>query len=578
MFQNNTHPDYVSLLWQSIDDSYAVNAPDDSLLTDLRIKFIVQSISPHTNYHQHITRILLTFLTDHESLHYRQMVLEDCLNLPEFVLGLRELLPMIRRLHEYVGDIRVRKNELSLVLSRLSELEKYVECVETLYSLLSRFRPNLKALAWQNLYLETRAVIESALFKQLAAELPALRETVSGIVSVTIGVNLSPDLKPTGATLLSLNSKRFKGPRFFRKFWNSEDEDNNIHGLTPLRTAPQNHEFYADSVMQSRHESLDRLETSALFKDLALLLNDVTAPIGSALQKYQRINSGFLRFIEPEIAFYVGGVNLLDSLTKAGLAICRPKILPQSERRLQVSGLYNLDLALRLIREHRDENICQLVIPNDVGFDDEGRILVLTGPNRGGKTTYTQAIGLLHIMAQSGLMVPAESAEISPIDTIYLHFPAEENPTMESGRLGEEAKRLRDIFKSATRHSLVLLNESLASTSAVESYYLARDVVSCLRLLGTRAVFVTHLHELAEHVDEINAEIEGDSKVQSLVSTVTENVDEIERTYKIIPAPPRGQSYAREIARQYGISFDQIQDLLNQRELLSQPSPEQKDN
>jgi len=186
----------------------------------------------------------------------------------------------------------------------------------------------------------------------------------------------------------------------------------------------------------------------------------------------------------------------------------------------------------------------------------------LTGPNRGGKTTYIQAVGLLHVLAQAGMHVPAESAALSPVDGVYLHFPAEEKPNMESGRLGEEAGRLREIFRRATRQSLLLLNESLASTSATESYFLARDVVCCLRMLGARALFVTHLHELAADCESINSDVAGDSRVQSLISEMETGADGLRRTYRVVPAAPRGQSYAREIARQYGISFEQLGALL----------------
>ena len=235
------------------------------------------------------------------------------------------------------------------------------------------------------------------------------------------------------------------------------------------------------------------------------------------------------------------------------------------ERRLTARGLYNLDLALRLARQEPEGELNAQIVSNDVAFDDAARIHILTGPNRGGKTTYIQAIGLLHVLAQSGLYIPAESASLSPVDAVYLHFPAEEKPNMESGRLGEEAGRLRDIFKLATRRSLLLLNESLASTSATESYFLARDVVCCLRMLGARALFVTHLHELASACESINEEVAGDSRVGSLVSTVEKGEGGLRRTYQVLRAPPRGQSYAREIARQYGISFEQLGALLAER-------------
>ena len=81
-------------------------------------------------------------------------------------------------------------------------------------------------------------------------------------------------------------------------------------------------------------------------------------------------------------------------------------------------------------------------------------------------------------------------------------------------------------------------------------------------MLGARALFVTHLHELAADCESINSEVSGDSRVQSLISLVEAGEDGVRRTYQVVPAPPRGQSYAREIARQYGISFEQLQALL----------------
>ncbi len=562
----NNQPKPISLLWRNAEDSQ--HQPSIPQNDDLRIKVIANTLTLHTNYTQFIRKTLLTLLTDTETLTYRHQVLEDCLNHEDFTTDLQQLLPMIRGLHEYVSDIRVRKNEISIVLSRLTELENYVDCVQALHRILKIHGSKLQADGWKELHQQVDELIKTPLFQQMAEELPNLRANVREIVSVTIGVNLSPDLKPIGATLLSLNKVRFKGPRFFRKLWGNDTDDD--RGITPLRESPQAYQFREDSILADRRETLDRLAANALFNDLGRILDDVIRPIGRALQKYTRVNSAFLRAIEPEIAFYVGGVELIKRMRAHGLSMTPPQIVPQSERRLSAQGLYNLDLALRLSREHRDEELTEYIVGNHVVFDGSGRIQILTGPNRGGKTTYTQSIGLLHVLAQSGLYVPADSVEISPVDAIYLHFPVEENPAMESGRLGEEAKRLRDIFSHATAHSLVLLNESLASTSATESYYLARDIVSTLRILGARAIFVTHLHELAEDCDEINAEINGESLIQSVVSIVDDSDDTVKRTYKVIPAPPRGRSYAREIAQQYGISFEQLQSLLNDRDMLDE--------
>jgi DNA mismatch repair ATPase MutS len=212
-------------------------------------------------------------------------------------------------------------------------------------------------------------------------------------------------------------------------------------------------------------------------------------------------------------------------------------------------------------------NLSQTMITNDVTFGPEGRIFVLTGPNQGGKTTYTQASGVIQALAQAGLYVPASRARISPVDAIFTHFPVEERPNAESGRLGEEAQRLNDIFSHATRHSLILLNESLSSTSFGESLYLARDIARALRLLGARGIYATHLHELAANVNNLNETSTGDSKLVSVVSLVNENgSDSIStRTYKIVTGPPMGHSYAREIAARYGISYEQLAQTLRQR-------------
>ena len=144
------------------------------------------------------------------------------------------------------------------------------------------------------------------------------------------------------------------------------------------------------------------------------------------------------------------------------------------------------------------------------------------------------------------------------------HFPVDEPGHAEGGRLAEEARRLSAIFAAASEHSLILMNESLASTSPSESLYLAQDVVRGLRLLGARAVFATHLHELGERVDAINREVEGASRLVSMVAGIESNgagndgSGEVRRTYRIRPGPPVGLSYARDVARRYGISFEDI--------------------
>ena len=282
------------------------------------------------------------------------------------------------------------------------------------------------------------------------------------------------------------------------------------------------------------------------------------------------MQSGFLATLSGDMAFYLAAIRLMERLRSHGLPVCRPGIAPMDERVGELREAYNLNLALHGTEQ---QGGTERVVRNDVCMGRDSRVTILTGPNQGGKTTYTQMVGLCQVLAQAGLWLPAAAARISPVDNIFTHYPVEESQAKATGRFGDEAQRLSQIFRRATRHSLILLNESLASTSPGESVYLAQDVSRILRRMGSRAIFATHLHELAAAVPQLNAETDGDSRLVSLVaSRLQDGKDGGQRSYKILPGPPMGRSYAREIASKYGISYEQLATLPQERGVLDEPS------
>jgi DNA mismatch repair ATPase MutS len=193
-------------------------------------------------------------------------------------------------------------------------------------------------------------------------------------------------------------------------------------------------------------------------------------------------------------------------------------------------------------------------VKNDLDFDAEHRLYILTGANRGGKTTITQAVGAAFLMAQGGIYVPADSFTFDTADGIYTHFPADENKTMDLGRLGEESKRFRDLFMAAGPRSLILLNESFSTTSFEEGFYIARDAVRAMQKLGCRLIYNTHMHKLAEEIDVLNREAGGENGIASLVAETEDGT----RSYRVRVAPPQGLSYARDIAEKYGVTYEQL--------------------
>lgn len=551
----------VSLLWPEVAPGGAPQRPvarlDPAALQDLGIADLVHGTpGRHTAT---ITSILAAPPMDVETIAFRHEVTADLLAAPSLVAELKALLPRLVDLGRLNAPEWRDQTPLHQVIWRLGQLELLVDCVHALAEALGRDGVQLRSRGLTSLCDHIGALAGDASFVRLEEELPRLRAEAERISSVTIGVNLDHLLRPVGATILSINATRFAGESLLARLLGRQDPE---RGIGPLHTVPDRVPGLTDRPQPLLHP---------LFRDLSDILSSTARSIADSLGQYSRLEGGFLADLEPELAFYLSGVRLVEQLRAAGLPTCRPELAPVGERLTHIEGLYNPLLALRCLEGASQHDGCaEEIVPNDVALDSSARIAILTGPNRGGKTTYTQAVGLAHVMAQSGWPVAATSAALSPVDAIYTHFPVAERLDLEAGRLGEEAGRLAAIFQRATRHSLVLLNESLASTSPGESLYLARDVVRALRLLGARAIYATHLHELAANLDAINAEVPGDSPVVSMVARAeavpADEGDGVRPTFRITPGPPLGTSYARQIASYYGISYDKLAAALSHRQ------------
>lgn len=452
----------------------------------------------------------------------------------------------------------------------MSELDNYLSCVTLLANLLDEAGDDLHSEGLCHLREHIRGITQTEIFRQLQTELPELLTRIRGTVSVTVGINLDEEMRPTTAILMSINTQRFVEESFMAKLFGKRNAGaDTATGIGKLHNSREFNMGGAQFDIELTKK--DSPFMPPLFRDLSVLLEETSRPVIQALKKYTHINAQFLIALKAELAFYLGAAKLTEKLTSAGLPLCQPEITPMSDRTSYIESMYNINLALQLWERHK--NLDDVMVKNEVCFDSDGRIFILTGPNQGGKTTYTQGVGLAQVLFQAGLPVPAVSARMSPVDGIYTHFATEERPDLEAGRLGEEARRLHRIFERATPHSLILLNESLASTSLAEGLQLAQDVVRVLRLLGVRAIFATHLHDLALACAELNATTPGDSPLISLVALVeidhNAEGDMIRRTYRMVRGAPPGKSYAIELAAKYGISYDQLSAMLQQRRVLS---------
>ena len=475
------------------------------------------------------------FTTDREVIEYRLETFKDMLENPEISDILGELVPILGDIME-LRRLEADSGDTDSYLSSLTEIELYISCIDLLSEGFSQIRENLKSRAFTLFADRIIELAQSDYYKELNKKLMDLTERVREIKSITIGVNLDAQLRPKSAGVLSINAESFKSGDVLEKILRlnfKDDEYTCIAELVP----------FGKKQNENQKTALSLAFNSAI--------NDVYK---SSLHSWKKIiksyvldNTNFLLDLLGEFEFTVKAAEALRELLDKGCNLCVPTIEPMETRAFRATGLYNPCVAVKIDDE---------IVANDVVFDEKAAIYVLTGPNRGGKSVITCAVGISQAMLQLGLFIPAKEAVMSPVDAIYTHFPTGAEDTIDKGRLGEECARLNDILSSITANSLVLLDESLSSTGSYEASYIASEVLRGLSMYRCRCIFSTHLHELAAEIDNINAQTipQGGACIDTLVA----GIDEGRRSFKITRAKPDGKSYARDIADKYGLSYENI--------------------
>ncbi|CAG4886833.1 MutS-related protein [Paraburkholderia saeva] len=244
----------------------------------------------------------------------------------------------------------------------------------------------------------------------------------------------------------------------------------------------------------------------------------------------------FFTMLRTELAFYLGGVNLHNELTRRGLAVCVPAPRERVERWHAIEGLYDASLGLRSGRAP---------VGNDVHGDGK-ELVVITGANQGGKSTFLRAIGLAQIMMQCGMFVTASSFSANMCDGILTHYKREEDASMKSGKLDEELKRMSAIIEHIKEHSLLLCNESFSATNEREGSEIARQIIVALLQKRVKIVFVTHLYALAHGLHE--------QKTQGMMFLRAERRPDGERTFRLIDAEPLETSYGEDLYQRIFLS------------------------
>lgn len=254
--------------------------------------------------------------------------------------------------------------------------------------------------------------------------------------------------------------------------------------------------------------------------------------VANALAQSADHIDSFLNMLRIELAFYMGCLNLSERLSQLDEPICFPEAVGANERRRTFRGLYDVSLSLTMKRK---------VVGNDVNADGKD-LIIITGANQGGKSTFLRSLGLSQLMMQCGMFVPAESYSANVCKGLFTHYRREEDVSMESGKFDEELSRMSDIANHLTPNSMVLFNESFAATNDREGSEIAMQIIRALLEREIMVFFVTHLYECAHAFYE--------KEMDNVIFLRAERQSDGSRTFKLVHGRPLETSYGEDLYKQ----------------------------
>ncbi len=470
---------------------------EQALIQDLELNtlFNVMALDDPLLFDVAKTAVLSGVDNDLATIHYRQDILKDCLENPA----------AIREIYDIAVEAIAREKKIysGVVTYPSSILRRSVEALQLFIFMLKRLRKIAD---------EQASRFESEGFARFFA---MLEKELSDSYFDTVQDHLD-NLRFRGGVLVSAElGKGNKGTQYVLRKPNKKQ--NWMAWLMGTKSST-----YTLNISQ-------RDDTGA--RTLAELRNrGINLAANILAQSTDHILS-FFTLLRTELAFYIGCLNLHEQLSRWGMSICFPMPAAPREHRHSFRGLYDVCLAL---------TTKQPIISNEMQADHK-ELVIITGANQGGKSTFLRSIGLSQLMMQCGMFVPAESFHANICDGLFTHFKREEDTAMSSGKLDEELRRLSVIVDHVTPDSLVLFNESLAATNEREGSELAAQIIRALVESHIKVFFVTHLYEFAHGF--------YDRMPDNAIFLRAERQSDGKRTFKVIEGEPLQTSYGKDLYR-----------------------------
>lgn len=476
------------------------------LIQDLELDVLFQTMAHDDKFLYAVAQkaILSGIGNDTDTILYRQQALKDCLNSAD----------VVQRLYDVTVEATTGTRKLQWDASTYEYPSSLLYYAIDLLEVLSEKLKKLRLIAE-----ESSAQFESEAFRALFA---MLSKELTDDYLARIGCHLS-DLRFRKGMLLSAELDQHNEAMNYTLRQRSGEEPKWLDRF--LGRKPPAYTFYIAERDQAGAEILTHIRRQGINRTAVTL-----AQSGEHVLR-------FFTTLRVELAFYVCCLNLRRRLVQDGNGVCFPIPAETGKRTHRFHGLYDVCLALQ---------IKSSVIASSTDANGKSLILI-TGANQGGKSTFLRSVGVAQLMMQAGMFVGAEGFEAELCSALCTHYKREEDASMNSGKFDEELARMSDIADRVVRNSLVLFNESFAATNEREGSEIARQIVSALLEKHVRVVYVTHLFTFARRFWEQKSD-------QALFLRAERNPDGL-RTYRMIEGEPLETSYGDDLYRQvFGVA------------------------
>lgn len=506
-----------SLLWENVDNKEFFELKQGDM-DDLNINSLYEYIKEETE------------INIYEWLNKMPISINDSLYRQEIMLDFDENKDLFEVLYKYgdeahklmtMGKFAFEKEATVYnVIKRMDEVENLRMIIEELLRTMNKDKLKSRGLIKYKELIES--IVESPVYEAFIKDVELIKNLEEGVKSIKIGLNLDEYLSPNEAILLEISDEEFKYTRVMKKMGYYVN-----YGIKEIKSIPR--KIFARETV-SPPDALNTLEKT---------IEPATLQLIKFCDQFNMKILEVLSVLYHELPFYEIGLTMNKKLKAEGFSLC----LPRWESPTVLKDIYHINLGI----DQKEE-----VIFNTITLREDKPIMILTGANRGGKTTITQTISISIWFGQLGLFIPGRQVNLPFIKELLLHFPKEEKASVNLGRLGEECLRFKGLFEKSSKASFYCMNEAFQGTSHSESLQIALESVKAIHSKGGFLIFNTHLHELVEA-------LEKELPPEDIVSLIA-GKDMKKSPYIIDEGRPLGKSYAHLIAKKHGMLYEQLID------------------